>query len=288
MVYARLLLDTEFLPHVSTKANGTLQKSFFLGYMANKLIKASIGVIDEDDRDYYGKKRLDMAGLLLSGHFRQLFKTFCDVMQKIIKKEVDSGAPEIDLTRAIKADIITNGLATALATGNWGKDKNGDTLKTGVAQVLNRLTFMSSISHLRRLNTPMAKTGKLAKPRQLHNTHWGMICPAETPEGAACGLVKNLALMSFVSVGSGSSQLVSILEDFGVETLSVINQQSIADGKCVKVFINGRWVGIHKAPDDLVSCIKDLRRRCEIPPELSIVRDISNKEVRFFTDAGRV
>ena len=80
MVYARLLLETEFLPHVSTKANGTLQKSFFLGYMANKLIKASIGVIDEDDRDYYGKKRLDMAGLLLSGHFRQLFKTFCDVM----------------------------------------------------------------------------------------------------------------------------------------------------------------------------------------------------------------
>ena len=83
--------------------------------------------------------------------------------------------------------------------------------------MLNRLTFMSSISHLRRLNTPMAKTGKLAKPRQLHNTHWGMICPAETPEGAACGLVKNLALMAFVSVGSSSTQMISLLEDFGVE-----------------------------------------------------------------------
>ena len=60
--------------------------------MANKLIKASIGIINEDDRDYYGKKRLDMAGLLLSGHFRQLFKTFTDVMQKILKKDIDSGA----------------------------------------------------------------------------------------------------------------------------------------------------------------------------------------------------
>ena len=256
--------------------------------MANKLIKASIGAISEDDRDYYGKKRLDMAGLLLSNQFRQLFKTFCDVIHKIVKKEVDQGAKDIDLKRAIKTDIISHGLQTALATGNWGKDRNGDTIKTGVAQVLNRLTFMSSISHLRRLNTPIAKTGKLAKPRQLHNTHWGMICPAETPEGAACGLVKNLALMAFVSVGSGSSQLVSVLEDFGVEQLSVINQQSIADGKCVKVFINGRWIGIHKAPDDLVKSIKDLRRRCEIPQELSIVRDIANKEVRFFTDAGRV
>jgi DNA-directed RNA polymerase II subunit RPB2 len=72
-----------------------------------------------------------------------------------------------------------------------------------------------------------------------------MICPAETPEGAACGLVKNLALMAFVSVGSSSTQMISILEDFGVEQLSVINQLSIADGKCVKVFINGRWVGTH-------------------------------------------
>lgn len=133
--------------------------------MANKLIKASIGVITEDDRDYYGKKRLDMAGSLLSTHFRQLFKQFTDVMQKILKKDIDSGVSEFDFRKAIKDDIITRGLKTALATGNWGKDKSGTVIKTGVAQVLNRLTFMSSISHLRRLNTPIAKTGKLAKPR---------------------------------------------------------------------------------------------------------------------------
>jgi DNA-directed RNA polymerase II subunit RPB2 len=165
IVYAKLLLETEFLPHVSTKSNGALQKSFFLGYMANKLIKASIGVITEDDRDYYGKKRLDMAGSLLSTHFRQLFKQYTEVMQKILKKDIDSGVSDIDIKKAMKHEIITRGLKTALATGNWGKDKNGETLKTGVAQVLNRLTFMSSISHLRRLNTPIAKTGKLAKPR---------------------------------------------------------------------------------------------------------------------------
>ena len=288
IIYAKLLLETEFLPHVSIKANGTLQKSFFLGYMANKLVKASIGVISEDDRDYYGKKRLDMAGSLLSTHFRSLFKSFTEVMQKILKKDIDSGATEIDIKKAMKVDIITRGLKTALATGNWGKDKDGNTLKTGVAQVLNRLTFMSSISHLRRLNTPIAKTGKLAKPRQLHNTHWGMICPAETPEGAACGLVKNLALMAFVSVGSTPTQLISILEDFGVEPLSIVNQLSVGDGKCVKVFVNGRWVGTHNNADDLVKSIKELRRSLEIPKEISIVRDISNKEVRFFTDSGRV
>ena len=85
-------------------------------------------------------------------------------MSKILRKEIDKGK-EVDICKCLKTDIITRGLRTALATGNWGKDKNGDVQKTGVAQVLNRLTFASSLSHLRRLNTPIAKQGKLAKPR---------------------------------------------------------------------------------------------------------------------------
>ena len=71
-----------------------------------------------------------------------------------------------------------------------------------MTQVIQRLAFMSYLSHLRRVNTPIEKTGEITKPRQLHNTHWGMLCPAETPEGQACGLVKNLSLMTYVSVGS--------------------------------------------------------------------------------------
>ena len=67
--------------------------------------------------------------------------------------------------------------------------------------MLNRLTYASTLSHLRRINSPIGRDGKLAKPRQLHNTLWGMICPAETPEGQAVGLVKNLAMMAYVSVG---------------------------------------------------------------------------------------
>ena len=71
-------------------------------------------------------------------------------------------------------------------------------MRPGVSQVLNRLAYASTLSHLRRINSPIGREGKLAKPRQLHNTQWGMICPAETPEGQACGLVKNLALMTYI------------------------------------------------------------------------------------------
>jgi DNA-directed RNA polymerase II subunit RPB2 len=85
-------------------------------------------------------------------------------------------------------------------------------VRPGVSQVLNRLTYASTLSHLRRINSPIGREGKIAKPRQLHNSQWGMICPAETPEGQACGLVKNLALMTYISVGCASNPVLDFLQ----------------------------------------------------------------------------
>lgn len=157
--------------------------------------------------------------------------------------------------------------------------------KAGVSQVLNRYTFASTLSHLRRCNTPIGRDGKIAKPRQLHNTHWGMVCPAETPEGQACGLVKNLALMAYISVGSPSAPIVEFLEEWGMDGLLEYSG-SLARG--TKVFVNGVWQGIHKEPARLVDIIKKLRRAGDISSEVSIVRDIRERELRIFTDAGRV
>ena len=89
---------------------------------------------------------------------------------------------DFNLELAIRTQTITDGLRYSLATGNWGDQKKAHQTRAGVSQVLNRLTFASTLSHLRRLNSPIGRDGKLARPRQLHNTHWGMICPAETPE----------------------------------------------------------------------------------------------------------
>ena len=89
---------------------------------------------------------------------------------------------DFNLELAIKTKTITDGLKYSLATGNWGDQRKAHQTRAGVSQVLNRLTFASTLSHLRRLNSPIGRDGKLARPRQLHNTHWGMICPAETPE----------------------------------------------------------------------------------------------------------
>ena len=157
--------------------------------------------------------------------------------------------------------------------------------KAGVSQVLNRYTYASTLSHLRRCNTPLGREGKIAKPRQLHNTHWGMVCPAETPEGQACGLVKNLSLMSCISVGSVSGPVIDFLEEWGLETFE---DNSHSPVPLTKVFVNGVWMGIHRDPAQLVKTLRDLRRKNDINCEVSIVRDIRERELRLYTDAGRV
>lgn len=94
--------------------------------------------------------------------------------------------------------------------------------------------------------------------------------------------------MALVSVGSTSKTLIEILEDFGVEDLASLDPIILQNKELAKVFVNGNWIGCHRNSNDLVKSIKDMRRSQTIPKEISIVRDIYTKEIKFFTDAGRV
>ncbi|KIH51513.1 DNA-directed RNA polymerase, beta subunit, partial [Ancylostoma duodenale] len=202
--------------------------------------------------------------------------------QKYINKNGD-----FSLDVCVKTSTITRGLAYSLATGNWGDQKKAHQSRAGVSQVLNRLTYTATLSHLRRANSPIGREGKLAKPRQLHNTQWGMVCPAETPEGQAVGLVKNLALMAYISVGSLPEPILEFLEEWSMENLEEVAPSSIADA--TKIFVNGAWVGIHRDPEHLMTTLKKLRRQMDIiVSEVSMVRDIRDREIRIYTDAGRV
>ncbi|KAJ8522034.1 hypothetical protein ONZ45_g1355 [Pleurotus djamor] len=282
--YAQEILQKEMLPHVSMAEGSESKKAYFFGYMIHRLLLAAMERRELDDRDHFGKKRLDLAGPLLSNLFRMLFRKLTKDVYRYLQKCVETHK-EFNLALAVKHQTITNGLKYSLATGNWGDQKKSMSSKAGVSQVLNRYTYASTLSHLRRCNTPLGREGKIAKPRQLHNTHWGMVCPAETPEGQACGLVKNLALMSCISVGSISAPVIEFLEEWGLEGLE---ENAHANVPCTKVFVNGVWMGVHRDPANLVKTIKKLRRKDDISPEVSVVRDIREKELRVYTDAGRV
>merc|ERR1719272_2137807 len=207
-------------------------------------------------------------------------------MKLSLQKQVNKG-DNINMLMAIPMKNIENGLRYSLATGNWGEQSKAHTARAGVSQVLNRLTFASTLSPLRRLNSPIERSGKIAKPRQLHNTHWGMICPCETPEGQAVGLVKNLALMAYVSVGSTAAPIIAFLEEIGTEQLDDIAPNTIKDS--TKIFVNGCWVGLHRDPEDIVKTMRRLRRSMDIfAPEVSVYRDVAAKEIHVYTDAGRI
>ena len=280
--YAREILQKEMLPHVGILPNCETKKGFFLGYIVHKMLMCSLGRLEEDDRDHLGKKRLDLAGPLMGGLFRELFGTMTKQVKRYLQRSLDEGG-DFNILSAVKFQTISTGLQYALATGNF---KVGKSVKPGVSQVLNRLTYASALSHLRRANAPLAKEGKLAKPRMLHSTHWGMICPAETPEGHAVGLVKNLALMSYISVGTLPGSVLMFLNEWGMDDLEMISCKDLLTK--TKIFVNGNWVGLHSDPENLFTKLRSLRRNISIDKEVSIVRDIKDREVRIYCDAGRI
>ncbi|KAI9791745.1 MAG: DNA-dependent RNA polymerase II [Peltula sp. TS41687] len=283
--YARDILQKEFLPHISQSQGSETRKAFFLGYMIHRLLQCALGRREVDDRDHFGKKRLDLAGPLLANLFRNLYGKLTRDIYKYLQKCVESNR-EFNLNLGVKQSTITNGLKYSLATGNWGDQKKAASSKAGVSQVLNRYTFASTLSHLRRTNTPIGRDGKIAKPRQLHNTHWGLVCPAETPEGQACGLVKNLALMCYITVGSPSEPIIQFMSSRNMEVLEEYEPQRTPNA--TKVFLNGVWVGVHDDPAGLVQSVLQLRREKVMSYEVSLVRDIRDREFKIFTDAGRV
>jgi DNA-directed RNA polymerase beta subunit len=179
------VLQNDLFPHCHT----IQQKIYFLGYMANKLQKANFELIKADDRDSYINKRVDLTGASLNNLFRNYFNKLVKDMEKQVVKEINNGSwrstedylniiNPTNIYKIIKSTTIENGFKRALATGDFGI-KHTNSNKVGVAQVLNRLTYVSSLSHLRRISTPTDKSGKLVPPRKLHNTSWGFLCPAE-------------------------------------------------------------------------------------------------------------
>lgn len=183
----RDILSDELFPHIGGH-DTNYEKACFLAYMTHKLLLISSKQIIHDDRDSYTNKRVDVPGFLLAELFRRTYTTrFIKDIKGSINKEIHTGSwkasgnwSEIvninNINKIIKSTIIDVSLRSALATGNFGFGKLEGPYKIGVSQVLNRLNYVSSISHLRRISTPIEKTGKLVAPRKLHNSQWGYMC----------------------------------------------------------------------------------------------------------------
>lgn len=294
------MLKFDILPHLGE--NNAL-KTYFLGKMVRKLLLFHMGFIPEDDRDSYACKRVDTAGSLLANLCRQyLTKMIKEIRSGFVKemnngnwkysKKVDDLLNQTNLYKVIKTTTLESGLKYALATGTWGM-KNAissqSTWTLGVAHVLNRLSYLATLSHLRRINTPIDKTSKLIEPRKLNGTQWGYVCPCETPEGASIGVVKNLSVLSSITIDESPLQVTEII--LGSPLVSVFDAATVDPivlKNNVMVLVNSKPIAHTSRPHELYSELIGKRRKGVIHPHTSFSFKISQKEFHVYTEGGRL
>jgi DNA-directed RNA polymerase subunit B" len=209
---ANYVIDNYLLPHLGTEEEDRRAKAFFLGRMAEAVFELALGRRGEDDKDHYANKRLKLAGDLMEDLFRVSFIRLAkDIKYQLERAKVRNR--DLTLATAVRADVLTERIMHPMATGNWVGGR------TGVSQLLDRTNYVSVLSHLRRVISPLSRSQPHFEARDLHPTQWGRICPSETPEGPNCGLVKNFAQMAEVSTGVDEDIVRHILFDLGVEPI---------------------------------------------------------------------
>lgn len=278
--YARQVVENELFPHMGITSS-IKEKAYFLGYIVHKLLSTHLGMRKEDDRDHYMNKRVESSGVLCYELFRQLFKKYTSTIVTNIEKK-----KQIPDAMAIipRLPIITNGLRHCFGTGNWGVPKN-IYIRTGVSQILSRLSYGATLSNLRRITIPVGKESKNAKIRQIHPSQIMFLCPSETPEGAPVGIVLNLSLLTRISERFPTVLIKEVIEQCD----NIISLESY-DGPndLTKIFLNGLLCGVTEEAEDFITEVKELRKIKIIPYDVSISYDDIDDEINIYSDEGRL
>lgn len=284
----RELLATTIVAHVPVVNTNFRLKAIYIGQMVRRLILAVDRPEFIDDRDYYGNKRLELAGSLVGLLFEDLLKRFNSELRQIADKNIPKiKAAQFDISKHMRQDLITNGLINCIATGNWTL-KRFKMERIGVSQVLSRLSYISALGMMTRINSQFEKTRKTSGPRSLQCSQWGLICPCDTPEGESCGLIKNLALMSHITTDVDDNEIIDFCLNFGYvqdihlcESGSKINDYPL-------VYVNGIIIGITLDLEKLVKRIRSLRQMGRISEFVSVSYNLLHNAVYIATDGGRL
>jgi len=287
---ARELLAHVLLAHVPVVNYNMWPKVVYVAQMLRRMISAQDDPSFMDDMDYYGNKRLELAGQLLSLMFEDLFKKLCAELKRAATHELSKTSARkepFDITRAIREDILTGGFVNAISTGNWTV-KRFKMERSGVTQVLSRLSFISALGMMTRIMSQFEKTRKVSGPRSLQPSQWGMLCPSDTPEGEACGLVKNLALSTHVTTDDEEEPIRRLCFNLGVEDIHMLCADDVYSSCGHLVFLNGLILGLHRQPQRLLSTMRQLRRAGHLGEFVSVQLHPSHRCVNIASDSGRV
>jgi DNA-directed RNA polymerase beta subunit len=274
--YAKHLLAMELLPHCGQGEHTYLTKAKFLGYTTQKLLDVMLKRRDPESRDHYMNKRSINTGSLLAQQFYGALRRLVTEITNNTKNALRKGNT-VNITSWIKPSIVTNAMQGAIANNAW--NTGGDAAK-GISQLYEQFNYTASIANLRKITTPMsAEGGKNIEPRDLHEGQWSVICLAETPEGKKTGLVKNLAMSSYITLGTDPAPIRDMVVSF-------ISPQKQDTGQ--RIFLNGELIGQVNDPKGLVDTLVKARRGLKVSRETSIAYFEGKQEVQISTEEGRL
>ncbi|CAM9294718.1 unnamed protein product [Chrysoparadoxa australica] len=287
---AREVLATVVLSHIPVDNYNFRAKCIYTCHIVRRVILTSLDPSRMDDKDYYGNKRLELAGQLISLLFEDLFKRFNGELKRqadmVLSKP--NRAAAFDIGKSLEGcNTITYGMVHAISTGNWVL-KRFKMDRQGVTQVLSRLSYISSLGMMTRVDSQFQKERKVSGPRALQPSQWGMLCPADTPEGESCGLVKNLALLAHVTSDEEAEPLTKLCADLGVHDTKLMSGGEINAGSTFLVFLNGMITGAHKHPKEFVRRVRHLRRKGVVGEFVSVYLHTRRRAVYIASDGGRV
>ena len=312
------ILSDYFLPHIGEL--NFLEKAYFVGYMVQRLLKVYTKESKPTDRDNFRFKRVELTGTLIYDLFREYYL----IQKKDISRKIDEeyyyhkgsykeddtlsrkekkslkqkpeasesnkykdnfiGLIESNIKAFFKDRIVEQGFRKAFK-GNWGSEAH--TKRLGAVQDLNRLSWYTFISHLRKINLPLDSSAKVVGPRLLNSSQWGFIDPIDTPDGGNIGLHKHLSISTYVTSGSSGNPIIKwIRTNTPLRLILECSPEQIANSS--KTFVNGSWIGVTDTPFELVKLLKLYRRNGILPVYTSLSFDIEHNEVYIYTDAGRL
>ena len=267
------------------------EKALYLALMARRVVQTLHDPQKVDDRDYVGNKRLELAGQLMSLLFEDLFKTFNSQFRqsidKSLKKPNRAQAFDALFSMSFGGSHITSGLNRAISTGNWSL-KRFKMERAGVTHLLSRLSYISALGMMTRISSQFEKSRKVSGPRALQPSQFGMLCLSDTPEGEACGLVKNLALMTHITTDVEEEPVLRACASLGMEPIQLVDARTLTDPKVATVYLNGTPVGVTHLPKMFLARFRHLRRAERIYEFVSVWRNDHQNSIQIATDGGRV
>jgi len=289
------ILINYFLPNIGEQ--NFQQKAYYLGYIVYNLLLVFTKIEAPTDRDSFKFKRVDVPGKLIYDLFKEYFKLQQEDLKLMLdseynfkkSKNVYQGDSFKDLLsnnyqNIFKKRIVEEGFKKAFK-GNWGSTEH--TKKEGVVQDLNRLSYNSFISHLRKINLPMDSSAKVVKPRLLHGSQWGIIDPVDTPDGGNIGFHKHMSIATHITRGCSSYPMMKFFRNIcKMKLLEECNSTFLYSS--IKIMMNGSWIGVLTNPQETMRIIKKYKRNGLIPIYTSISWNIKKKEIQVYTDSGRL